>query len=83
MSKFVHKKIHYCKVECICVCVCVFFSQFCDVAQVVITCKMISQIWLKTEYDLVKNFKAVLLYYWLPAIYHIFERDVASGHAYF
>jgi len=39
--------------------VCVCFTQFCDVAQVVITRKMISQIWLKTEYDSGKNFKAV------------------------
>jgi hypothetical protein len=59
MSKFIPKKFTTAKVECVCVCVCVCLTQFCDVAQVVINCKMISQIWLKTEYDSVNNFKAV------------------------
>jgi len=61
MSKFIPKKFTTAKLSvCVCVCVCVcVFTQFCDVAQVVMNRKMISQIWLKTEYDSVKNFKAV------------------------
>jgi hypothetical protein len=59
LSKFIPKKITTAEVECVCVCVCVFLTQFCDLAQVVINCKMISQIWLKTEYDSVNNFKLV------------------------
>jgi hypothetical protein len=74
-------KIHYCKVEC--VCMCFFFSQFCDVAQVVINRKMISQIWLKIEYDSVKKFKAVfcIIGYQLSITY--WNLIVASGDAYF
>ncbi len=54
MSKFIPKKFTTAKLS-VCVCVCVFFlTQFCDVAQVAINHKMISQIWLKTEYDSVK-----------------------------